>query len=65
MKVKIVALLIVSMLLLVSCGSKDDAGSPEKGDSKSQEVEKGGQTDTSSTIGGWQWTPTEVSGFRN
>lgn len=65
MKVKIVALLLVNMLLLVSCGSKDDAESPEKGDSQLQDVQKGGQTDTSSTIGGWQWTPNEESGFRN
>lgn len=60
MKVKVVLTFILSMLLLTSCFWKNET---ESIDDSTKEEET---YSTSSTIGGWQWTPSEeYEDFRN
>lgn len=58
MKVKIVLSLFVTMLLLASCGAKNEQESAVKTDGSTIEQEEE-DVMISSNIGGWQWTPPE------
>lgn len=63
MKVKVVVLALVSMILLISCANKDTKENTELEIGSQQNAE--GVNEASSSIGGWQWTPSEESDFRN